>query len=484
MTNFLWGVYPYLCVALFFVVPIIRMAYRPFGWSTRASGLFNRPVLGTASLLLHWGLAFLVTGHLAGLFGGLLGSAGLIRFFYWIGMVGGFMVLTGSIIALLRRVFVREVRALSAFDDYAVHLFFIPIVSLALYQVLINRIFGIAYTASAWVASLWTLSPQPALMDSASTITKVHVFLALTFIGYFPFTKLVHVWTYPINYFARPYQSMRTIRYRFQRRWELAWRSDKSWLVYGMGTVAVVFITAGFLLGRARTAGANAAVTGDPHGQLIGQALYVSQCARCHGVSGHGDGPGADSPTFGARPRDFTRGEFHFVSTDNGVAAPRDLEHTIRHGLPSSGMPSFSKLSDAQVRSLVSVIDGFWKNRPAPGHRIVVPPRPDNLEVLRRQGAALFASNCTMCHGKTGHGDGPVASMLRDPDGRPVHPADLADGRIKDGATPKQLYLRIAAGIPPGLMPSFSSTLSPHDIWSIVTYLRSDVIPSTVASRR
>ena len=51
MNRFLWGVYPYLCAVLFFVVPVIRMATRPFSWSTRASGMFSRTSLGVASLL-------------------------------------------------------------------------------------------------------------------------------------------------------------------------------------------------------------------------------------------------------------------------------------------------------------------------------------------------------------------------------------------------------------------------------------------------
>ena len=252
MSNFLWGVFPYLCIVLFFTVPVIRMATRPFSWSTRASGMFGHRMLGVASLLLHWGLFVVLAGHLAGLIGGVLGVGAAIDFFYWTGLVGGFLVLAGSVMALARRLRVPEVRAMSQTDDYVVHLFLIGIVGLALYQVVVHRIFGIAYTASSWAASLWTLSPQPDLMASASLITKLHVLLALTFFAYFPFTKLVHFWTFPINYFVRPRISMRTQRYRFQRRWEFALRSDKSWLTYGLSTVAVIFLFAGMLLGLPR----------------------------------------------------------------------------------------------------------------------------------------------------------------------------------------------------------------------------------------
>lgn len=473
MTAFLWGVYPYVCIVLFLIVPVVRMAYRPFSWSTRASGLFGRGALGVASVLLHWGLLLVLAGHLAGLFGGLVGSSWAIDFFFWTALVGGVMVLVGSLMALIRRLTVRQVRAMSQPDDYLVHLFLIPIVGLALYQVLAHRIFGLAYTASAWAASLWTLAPQPELMASASLLTKLHVFLALTFFAYFPFTKLVHVWTYPVNYFVRPYQAMRTMRHRFVRRWEFALRSDKSWLLYGLGAVAAVFLAAGMLLGRisggppatAQTAG----VAAPPAGTLMGRALYVSQCARCHGLDGRGDGPGANSPTFAVPPRDLTAGQYRFVSTVNGVASDADLTRAIVRGLPAAGMPAFDALSAAQVQSLVAVLDALWEDRPVPGPRIDVPPRPALADNVMEKGATLYGTHCATCHGPEGRGDGPAATGL------PTPPANFASGRLKAGREPEQIYLRIAAGVPP-FMPPFRSTLSPDEIWAVVRYVETALL--------
>lgn len=487
MNRFLWGVYPYLCAALFFLVPVIRMATRPFAWSTRASGLFSRQPLGIASLLLHWGLLVVLLGHLAGLIGGLLGSEAAIRFFFWSGLAGGGLVLLASALALTRRIAVAEVRAMSQLDDYVVHLFLIPIVGVALYQVVAHRIFGIAYTAASWFASLWRLAPQPELIGSASLLTKVHVLLALTFLAYFPFTKLVHVWTYPINYFVRPYHSMRTLRYRSQRKWEFALRSDKSWLLYGLAAVALLFAAAAALLGRASQAVAITSTvasvgrgdqTADASGRLMGSALFVSQCARCHGVSGRGDGLGAGSPTFAARPRDLVAGGYHFVSTENGVASDEDLSRTIRSGLPISGMPAFDQLTDAQINSLVQVLAGLWASRPEPGVRIEVPPPPPSATPAR--GAQTYAALCAMCHGERGRGDGGAAASIRDAEGHPVRPADLAAGRLKAGSEPEQIYLRIAAGIPAGrgsyLMPSFRSALPPEEIWSLVRYVETEFL--------
>lgn len=46
-------------------------------------------------------------------------------------------------------------------------------------------------------------------MLDAHWIFKAHVFLGLTLVLIFPFTRLVHVWSMPIAYLRRPYQVVR-----------------------------------------------------------------------------------------------------------------------------------------------------------------------------------------------------------------------------------------------------------------------------------
>ena len=240
MTNLLWGVYPYVAFTLFFSVPVIRMVFRPYSITTRASGLFNKRIQGVAMHLFHWGIFLVLLGHIAGFIGAALFVDALVDpIFYWSALIGGLMTLVGSVISLARRFVVPEVRAMSQFDDYSVHFFLIAILGIALYQVLVQQTFGIAYAVAPWFASIWAFAPQPDMMEGATLLTQIHVFLALTFFAYFPFTKLAHFWTLPINYFVRPYLSMRTNRNHSQSRWEYALRSDKSYLTY---TASVILI--------------------------------------------------------------------------------------------------------------------------------------------------------------------------------------------------------------------------------------------------
>jgi nitrate reductase gamma subunit len=183
--------------------------------------------------LFHWGIFAVLVGHIAGFIGGSLDlEVWVDQTFYWLALIGGLMTLAGALIALIRRVAIPEVRAMSQADDYIVLFFLIAILGIALYQVIFQEIFGMVYVVAPWFASIWAFSPDPELMEGATLLTQIHVFLALSLFAYFPFTKLVHFWTLPVNYFVRPYQVMRTNRFHSEARWEFALRSDKSFLVY------------------------------------------------------------------------------------------------------------------------------------------------------------------------------------------------------------------------------------------------------------
>lgn len=498
-STLVWGVFPYVALTLFFVVPFVRMTYRPFGLTTRASGIFlGRDVLGLASHLLHWGIFLAFFGHLAGLIGGKLGWGGWVGAFFWMATLGGLAAITGSGIALIRRARVPEMRAMSQPDDYIVHLFLIAILGVAIYQALVDRIWGVAFTAAPWFASLWAFSPQPELMASAPLLSKIHILLAFTFAAYFPFTKLIHAWTLPVNYLVRPYQVLRTAAKKFQNGWVLGcWEfkgvTDKSYMTFLAAGVIGVLMLIGFAIpspsskgfvqeARATTGSGpeDAVTTVAARTGLEGIPLYVSQCARCHGLRGQGNGPGAKSPTFTARPRDLTAGHYQFISTDNGVASNADLRRVIQHGLTGSGMPAFAVLSDRQIDSLVEVLDHFWAYRPEPGHRIEVPARPTMTAETIAKGKELYVGMCAVCHGDDGEGDGPLMGLRTDAAGRNVPPRNLRADPLKGGTSATQLYYRIAAGMPRAkdewLMPSYSN-LAPEKIWAMIDYLEYSILP-------
>jgi mono/diheme cytochrome c family protein len=80
-----------------------------------------------------------------------------------------------------------------------------------------------------------------------------------------------------------------------------------------------------------------------------GQALFATNCVPCHGESGRGDGPIAE--TLNPRPSDLTQ---HAIA---GIHTDAQLFEWITNGFPGSRMPAFgSALSDTDRWHLVNFI--------------------------------------------------------------------------------------------------------------------------------
>ncbi len=181
-------------------------------WTTRSTGFFGRASIGPASLCLHWGLIILFISHLVGFIGGSYNFGSWIEFFKWAGLGGGIIFLYGTSWALLRRIIIPQVKAMSTPDDYIVLLFLILIAALGLYQSAIEMVFGISFLAGPWMASIFKLQPDVSEIAGAPFINKLHIIVAFLFFAYFPFTKLVHFASYPFGYINRPFVSVRKRR--------------------------------------------------------------------------------------------------------------------------------------------------------------------------------------------------------------------------------------------------------------------------------
>lgn len=80
-------------------------------------------------------------------------------------------------------------------------------------------------------------------------------------------------------------------------------------------------------------------------------------------------------------------------------------------------------------------------------------------------GAALYASHCTGCHGAQGKGDGPLASSL------PRRPVDLLTEPHTARHTAGDFLHWIGAGIPDSGMPGFARELDEDARWDLINYL-------------
>ena len=80
-------------------------------------------------------------------------------------------------------------------------------------------------------------------------------------------------------------------------------------------------------------------------------------------------------------------------------------------------------------------------------------------------GAALYATNCAICHGESGEGDGPAAAGLA------MAPADLHAGHVQ-GLSDDALFYIITHGRPDTAMPAWENVLIEEQRWHVVNFLR------------
>jgi mono/diheme cytochrome c family protein len=212
-----------------------------------------------------------------------------------------------------------------------------------------------------------------------------------------------------------------------------------------------------------------------------GRALYLQQCAACHGADGRGEGEAAY--LLYPKPRDFTKGAFALVSTWERVPTDEDLFRTISRGMPGSAMPSWGHLAEEDRWGLVHYVKTFapaaWTVSPpadppksgGAGRGVIrVPPEPPFTPEARRRALELYAEACASCHGPTGRGDG--TEEQRDDRGYPTRPRDLTLGVFKGVPDPAHLYRRIVAGMPGTPMP-MSDWAYGDDAWHLVHLVRS-----------
>ena len=80
------------------------------------------------------------------------------------------------------------------------------------------------------------------------------------------------------------------------------------------------------------------------------------------------------------------------------------------------------------------------------------------------EGEKVFQTNCQMCHGPQGHGDGPAGGSL---DPKPKNLAVLQESTADD-----YLFWRISEGKPGTSMVAWKGILTEEQIWQAISFIR------------
>lgn len=125
---------------------------------------------------------------------------------------------------------------------------------------------------------------------------------------------------------------------------------------------------------------------------IDGRALYLRDCASCHGRTGRGDG--VDAAALAQKPRDLHGGVLARYSTDDLVARVREGE-PLRLDLDPAALQARS----AEAGALAAYLQRL--------------PATDWDRVL--DGWVIYAQRCAGCHGHYGHPDAPLPPGVRAP---------------------------------------------------------------------
>ncbi|MBI3464390.1 MAG: c-type cytochrome [Planctomycetes bacterium] len=245
-----------------------------------------------------------------------------------------------------------------------------------------------------------------------------------------------------------------------------------------------------------------------------GKYLYYWRCMPCHGVTGRGDGPAAN--TMWPRPRDFTtegferetlQPKFKFRTTKQGwLPTDEDLYRTIGRGLTGTAMEGWADVLSGeeiwQIIAFLKTLSAAWndpehiarnpndavvvKEYTEPGgsgpivdFATLVPP-PITPGLLREGEETFRRVQCWQCHGLEARGDGPALGQHHDDWGYRTWPQNLSNPfNFKAGHSIKEIYRTFTTSLDGSVMPVFPpTTLDPKDPkrgahlqWALAAYI-------------
>jgi nitrate reductase gamma subunit len=212
----LWIVVPYVAITVFVVGHIWRYRYDKFGWTTRSSQLYERRLLRIGSPMFHFGILLVAFGHIGGLLipESWTDAVGISETAYHVvavglGTIAGFCTLAGAAILVYRRRTVGPVFSATTRNDKVMYVLLVGTIVLGLGTTVLGNLTGDPHdyrlTVSPWFRSIFALQPQTDLILQAPIGFRLHALSAWALFAFWPFSRLVHVFSAPIGYLTRPY---------------------------------------------------------------------------------------------------------------------------------------------------------------------------------------------------------------------------------------------------------------------------------------
>lgn len=222
----LFGIYPYVCLAVLLIGSLIRFDREPYTWKSDLSQMLRKGQLRLGSNLFHYGVIVVILGHFAGFLAP-----------HWVidwaldptqhqllamvtGGIAGSIAIIGLTIFLYRRLSDPRILLNSRKWDIAVAMMLWLQLALGLLTVPLSaaHMDGVLFEVlTRYVKGIVTFDGGVAALMVAVPLTyKLHILLGFTLFLVSPFTRMIYIWSGAgaLAYLFRPYQIVRTPRTR------------------------------------------------------------------------------------------------------------------------------------------------------------------------------------------------------------------------------------------------------------------------------
>ena len=211
--QMLFGVFPYVAIILGVVVTLWRYFGNRFSYSSLSSQFLENRQLFWGSVPWHYGILFILTGHLVGFLipGTVLAWNSLPLRLYILestALAFGLLALWGLIVLIFRRALNARIRAVTSIMDVVLLIVFLAQVAAGVGIAVFYR-WGSSWYAGLAAPYLWSilaLNPDVGLISNLPFLVQFHVVGAFVILALLPFTRLVHLLSLPYSYLWRPYQ--------------------------------------------------------------------------------------------------------------------------------------------------------------------------------------------------------------------------------------------------------------------------------------
>lgn len=216
LDQFLFVALPYVSLFTFFLMTVYRYRMQSFSYSSLSSQFLENKHHFWAVVPFHYGILVVTAGHLVAFLiprSLLAWNSHPVRLYVLevAALAFGLLTLMGLIGVVLRRLSNTKIRYVTTLTDWILFAMLLlqtaSGVSVALFCPWGSSWFATNLSPYLW--SICTLSPDVSFVTALPLLAKFHIVLAFVTIGFFPFTRLVHVLVIPNPYLWRKPQVVR-----------------------------------------------------------------------------------------------------------------------------------------------------------------------------------------------------------------------------------------------------------------------------------